>query len=55
LEDVYKGIAEQQIKDLENSSLTENQEKLLNEAKEYFEAGDYSNALIKTIEASQTK
>jgi len=55
LENVYKGIAEQQIKDLENSSLTENQEKLLNEAKEYFETGDYSNALIKTIEASQTK
>jgi len=55
LEDAYKSIAEQQIKDLENSSLTENQEKLLNEAKEYFQAGDYSNALIKVIEASQTK
>ena len=55
LENVYKDLAEQQIKDLENSSLTESQEKILEEAKEYFEAGDYSNSLIKTIEASQTK
>jgi galactitol-specific phosphotransferase system IIB component len=55
LENVYKGLAEQQIKDLENSSLTESQTKILAEAKEYFQAGDYSNALIKTIEASQTK
>ena len=55
LENVYKDLAEQQIKDLENSSLTESQTKLLAQAKEYFEAGDYSNALIKTIEASQTK
>lgn len=55
LENVYKGFAEREIKNLENSSLTESQTKILNEAKEYFEAGDYSNALIKTIEASQIK
>jgi len=55
LENVYKDIAEREIKDLENSSLTESQTKILAEAKEYFQAGDYSNALIKTIEASQTK
>jgi len=55
LENVYKDIAEREIKDLENSSLTESQTKILAEAKEYFQAGDYSNALIKIIEASQTK
>jgi hypothetical protein len=55
LENVYKDLAEREIKNLENSSLTENQEKILIQAKEYFDAGDYSNALIKVIEASQTK
>jgi hypothetical protein len=55
LENVYKDLAEREIKNLENSSLTENQEKILTEAKEYFDAGDYSNALIKVIEASQIK
>jgi len=51
----YKVEAERQIKDLESRTLTENQQKLLTEAKEYFEAGDYTSALGKTHEASQTR
>ena len=55
LENAYKVLAEREIENLENSSLTEKQEEVLKEAKEYFEREDYSNALIKTVEASQVK
>ena len=53
LNEAYKTMAEREIKNLENSSLTEKQEELLKEAKECFEKGDYKMALIKTVEASQ--
>ena len=55
LNDAYKILAEREIKNLEQSTLTEKQEEILKEAKEYFERGDYSNALIKSIESSQVK
>lgn len=37
------------IKDLENRTLTEEDQKLLEEAKEYYEVRDYSQALIKIL------
>jgi len=55
LENAYKILAEREIKNLEQSSLTETQEEVLKEAKEYFEKGDFATALIKTVEASQVK
>lgn len=55
LEDAYKVLAEREIKNLENSTLTENQEKVLEEAKEFLEKSDYLSAFIKVIEASQIK
>jgi len=55
LDNAYKPFAEEEINNLENSSLTEAQEKLLEEAKDYFEKGDYSMALIKAVEASQVR
>ena len=55
LDNAYKIYAEREIKNLENSSLTEKQEEILKEAKEYFGKGDYPTALIKTVEASQTR
>jgi len=50
-----KLIAEHLIRNLGESSLTEKQNELLEEAKEYFEQGEYSSALLKALEASQTK
>lgn len=50
-----KTIAEFLINDLKNSSLTPVQENLLTEAEEDYQAGDYSGALEKAIEASWTK
>lgn len=50
-----KLVADYLIKNLEKSSLTEKQKELLEEAKEYFEEGDYSLALSKALEASQIK
>jgi len=50
-----KLVAEHLIRDLEDSSLTEKQKELLEEAKEYFDEGDYSSALSKALEASQIK
>ncbi len=41
------------IEDLETRSLTEEQEKLLVEAQEDFENGNYSEALIKILNLSQ--
>ena len=49
----YKVEAERRIKDLENRSLTEGQQKLLEEAKEEFEAGNYDQALEKIWILSQ--
>ena len=42
-------LVESQIKDLEEGTLTENQGKLLEGAKENFEAGNYSQALEKIL------
>jgi len=55
LDNAYRPFAEREIQNLENSSLTEKQEEILKEAKEYFEKGDYSTALIKVVEASQVR
>jgi len=46
-------LAEREIKDLENRTLNEAQQKLLIEAKENFEAGNYSQALEKIWEITQ--
>ena len=48
-----KLIAEYLIKNLEKTSLTEEQEIFLTEAKECFEQGNYQSALSKALEASQ--
>lgn len=53
-EELYKPMAESLIKDLEGRTLTENQQKILEEAKVLYEKGDYSTALTKVLEASQT-
>jgi predicted S18 family serine protease len=55
LSTAYKDLAESQIKDLENRSLTETQQEILKEAKEFFEKGDYPSAFLKAIEASQIR
>lgn len=47
LENALKEIVEYQIKYLENRTLTEEQSKLLSEAKTNFEAGDFSKAFEK--------
>jgi TolA-binding protein len=47
LENIIKELVGREIKDLENRTLTEEQTKLLEEAKEFFNAGDYSQALDK--------
>lgn len=54
-EDLYKPIVESLIKDLENRTLTENQIKLLEEAKELYKEGNFALALEKVLEASQIK
>jgi len=46
-------LVENQIKDLETRTLSEDQQKLLEEAKADFEAGNYSDALIKILDLSQ--
>ena len=45
-------LVEREIKDLESRSLTEEQQELLTEAKEDFEAGNYSEALVKILNLS---
>ena len=55
LDNAYKILSEREIRNLDNNTLTEDQEKLLEEAKEFFEKGDYLDALVKVIEASQIK
>ena len=49
LDNALAQIVESQIKDLEGRTLTEKQEALLAQAKEDFEAGNYSDALIKIL------
>jgi chaperonin cofactor prefoldin len=44
-ENIYKSVVDVLIKDLETRTLTEEQQKLLTEAKETQEAGDYPNTL----------
>jgi len=46
-------LVENQIKDLETRTLSEDQQKLLEGAKADFEAGNYSDALIKILDLSQ--
>ncbi len=55
LENAYKVLAEKEIENLENSSLTEIQIEILNQAKEFFEKEDYLNAFLKAIEASEKR
>ena len=49
LNDFYKTYAQMLIKDLEESTLAEEQKLLLEEAKEDFETGNYSQALEKIL------
>ncbi len=55
LDEAYKDLAERLIKEAENSSLTENQKEILNEAKEFFEKGDFLSAFLKAFEISQVR
>ena len=51
----YKSWAEDLLKKLQESSLTENQKEMLQEAQELFEKGDFVSAFLKAIEISQMK
>jgi len=53
LNDWMKEQVEREIKDLEGRSLTDEQKEILIKAKEDFEAGNYSEALIKIFNLSQ--
>lgn len=53
--DPYKTWAEDLIKKLKESSLTETQQEMLNQAEELFEKGDFVSAFLKAIEISQIK
>lgn len=53
LNSALSSLADREIKDLENRTLNEDQQKLLTEAKESFEAGNYSEALEKILQATQ--
>jgi ATP-dependent Lon protease len=53
LDNALAQLVESQIKDLEERTLTEEQMKIFAEAKEDFEAGNYSDALIKILILSQ--
>jgi len=55
LNEMAKETAKQAIESFEKSSLNENQMSLLKEAEEYYNKGEYENALNEAIEASQTK
>ena len=54
LNEMAKETAKQAIESFEESSLNENQMSLLKEAEEYYNKGEYENALNKAIEAIQT-
>ena len=49
VQELYKTPAEVLIKDLETRTLSEEQQEILEEAKELYEAGDYSGALEKIL------
>lgn len=53
LDQALAQIVEEQIKDLEKRTLTEEQKEILKKAKENYEAKDYSGALIKILNLSQ--
>jgi hypothetical protein len=55
LDNALAQIVESQIKDLEGRTLTEEQMKILAEAKSDFEAGNYSDALTKILLLSQNE
>jgi predicted transcriptional regulator len=55
LDETYKVLAENLIKEVENSSLTENQKEVLKKAKEFFEKGDFASAFLKVVEISQIR
>jgi ribosomal protein S17E len=55
LDNALAQIVESQIKDLEGRTLTEEQMKILAEAKEDYEAGNYSDALTKILILSQNE
>jgi len=50
-----KELAKELIEDLENRELTEEQETLLENAKNYYNEGNFAEALIKAIEVSQER
>lgn len=53
LENALSQLVEREIKDLEKRTLTEEQQEILEKTKEDFEAGNYSEALIKILNLSQ--
>ena len=53
-ENIYKPIVEVLIKDLESRTLTEEQQKILTEAKGSYETGDYPNTLYILIQIQPT-
>ena len=53
LDNALAQLVEREIKDLEGRTLTEEQQKLLTEAKELYEAGNYGQALEKLLILSQ--
>jgi len=55
LNEMAKETAKQAIESLKKSILNENQTVLLKEEEEYYNKGEYENALNEAIEASQTK
>jgi len=50
LKDLYKTVVENQIKDLENSTLTDDQNKVLEGIKDLYAKGEYSEALEMMLE-----
>lgn len=54
-EPTEKILADYLIKNLEKATLTEKQKELLTQAEEFFQKGDWQNAYIKALQASQIK
>lgn len=55
LDNALAQLVEREIKDLEGRTLTEEQEDILAQAKEDYETGNYSDALIKILILSQSQ
>jgi len=53
LTNTLKELTEREIKDLEKRTLTDDQERILDKAKEDFETGNYTSALEKILEIGQ--